>query len=104
VLTDAVDWDDTLVDPASKDWLPGAKDWLWMSKKRGVKIIIHSCRCNWEEGRQEIRLKLGELGWREDSHYTLHPKPNADRFIDDRNVVFTGWDSTPVLRKPKRRK
>lgn len=90
--TVAVDWDDTLVGCKKHPpgWLPGAADALHDFRRRGYTIVIHSCRANWPEGREEIAAKLGEVGLRESSRLKIVEKPLAVAYIDDRAVPFAG--------------
>lgn len=90
----ACDWDDTLVDVKTKEWLPGAKVTLteWLST--GHRVIVHTCRANWPEGLAEIQQTLAKA-------HLLHPKltivgkPNADVYVDNQAAEFGGdWAAT----------
>lgn len=86
----ALDWDSTLVDPASQEWLPGAEralDKLLMAKAR---VIVHSCRANWPAGVDQIRARLGHRA----QIVEVVGKPYADVYVDNQAVQFAGdWDS-----------
>lgn len=88
-----IDWDGTLVDTGSQEWLPGAQEALRALLKRGYKITIHSSRANWEGGMEQIRLVLGK---RLADQVELAGKPVADLYIDNLALTFAG-DWTPIL-------
>lgn len=90
-LTVAIDWDGTLVGPEG-DWLPGAHAALTALLTRGHRVLIHTCRANWDGGIDQIQERLGPLA----TKVTIHPKVDADLYVDDKAHHFTG-DWTPVL-------
>lgn len=97
----AIDWDDTLVGykkyGTPKEWLPGAVDALRRFRRQGYDIVIHSCRANWPEGREEIRAKLASIKFHESSRLVIAEKPLAVAYIDDRAVAFDGdWSKIRV--------
>lgn len=81
-----VDWDQTLVDTESQEWLPGALDALRWMRGRGVKVIIHSVRAEREYGRSQIEDKLRK----HKLDFEVLPKPYADFYIDDKGYAFQG--------------
>lgn len=86
--TVAVDWDGVLVG-GGQEWLPGAVDGLHALARRH-KVIVHTCRANWPEGRQSVLSRLAEAGF---SSLDVYPKPEAAVYLDDRALRFTGsWD------------
>lgn len=91
----AVDWDDTLVDAKTQQWLPGAEQALQRLLGQFGTVIIHTSRASWPAGRNQIETKLGEtvsqaiIG----SRVTIEPKPLADVYIDDKAVRFDGWEA-----------
>lgn len=91
----AVDWDDTLVDAKTQEWLPGAREALKALRRRGHKLLILSARASWDGGRDQIAAKLASVGIRD---VAIHAKPTADLFIDDRAIEFHG-DWSQVLRR-----
>lgn len=92
----AIDWDDTLVETDSQQWLPGARDALRFLVVRH-KIIIHSSRANWDGGEQQIRERLGPLN----GQVEIAGKPVADAYVDNLAVTFDGnWPAVlAALRK-----
>lgn len=90
----AVDWDDTLVDAKTQAWQDGALAVLQRWLIAGDKVIVHSCRANWPEGRQQIvaALKAARL---DHPHVSVEGKPQADDYIDNLAVRHTGdWAET----------
>lgn len=100
--TIAIDWDDTLVgyrkygEPG--EWLEGAINAIRVLRKRGFTVVIHSCRTNWPEGREEIAAKLASVGLKESSKLKIHDgpgKPLAVAYVDDRAIEFANdWVAT----------
>jgi len=93
--TIAVDWDGTLVDPKTQAWLPGAKVALHQLLSQHRHVIIHTSRANWLEGRVSVESKLAEAvarPWETSlgERLKIEPKPNADVYVDDRAIRFTG--------------
>lgn len=87
----AIDYDDTLVDVTTQEWLPGALAALRSLRKQGHKIVIHSTRANSQWGIDVIRAKLGPMF----KDVQIEPKPKADVYIDDRARRFDGdWPAT----------
>lgn len=82
----AVDWDDTLVDARTQEWLPGARTAIRQLQGRGYDVFVHTCRANWPEGHASIEAKLAE------AHLQLEvkPKPTADFYIDNLALRFDG--------------
>lgn len=89
----AIDWDQTLVDTRTQEWLPGAVDALHrLLSNSSVKVIIHSCRANSAAGAAAIRTKIqATLGAHD---VRVEGKLTADIYIDDRAVRFAGWPTT----------
>lgn len=93
-----VDWDGVLVDPQSQNWLPGAEAGLRALLAEYRKVIIHTSRANWEEGRTQVEAKLAETlssAWLAQLGNRLQvvSKPLAAVYLDDRAVRFTDWSS-----------
>lgn len=93
----AVDWDGTLVDARSQEWLPGAQNALRQLKARGYEVFIHTCHANWPEGVAAVEAKLAQAGL----DLEIVAKPSADFYIDDRARRFDGnWKLTLALVPP----
>lgn len=87
-----LDWDDTLVDTASQEWLPDAEWALGRMVKAGWSVTVLSCRASWPEGRASIEAKLD--GSRLSVVDVTDVKPPADVYVDDRALRFEGdWSS-----------
>lgn len=91
MATLAIDWDNTLAEYESQEWLPYAEEALRSLIQQGHKIIIHSCRGleSWPGGTESIEAKVTAAHldveiWREKG------KPLADLYLDDRAVHFDG--------------
>lgn len=82
-----VDWDQTLVDTETQEWLPGALDALRWMRKQGHIVIIHSVRAEREFGRNQIESKLK----RHKLNFEVIAKPYADLYIDDKGLAYTRW-------------
>lgn len=94
-MTVATDWDGTLVDTKTQEWLPGALDALKTLLREGHRVIVHTCRANWPEGRSSIEGKLESIGLRPAGRkLSVVGKPLADVYVDDRAVRFAGWPAT----------
>lgn len=92
--TICVDWDDTLVDVKTKQWLPDASLAL-RNLLATNKVIIHSCRASWPEGLAEITTALHEASLWPHPFLSIVAKPNADVYVDDKALRFEGdWGST----------
>lgn len=92
----AIDWDDTLVDARSQDWLDGAEHALRELHAMGHKLVIHSCRTGWPEGLASIEAKLARHGLTFVTVDTGPGKPAADKYIDNAAITFPGtW--SPIL-------
>ena len=88
----AVDWDHTLYDEAT-GWLPDAKRALKVMKRKGHKVVIHSCRASYPAGEQFIRAALRTAGY-PDIQVTSE-KLEADVYIDDKALRYEGdWSTT----------
>ena len=84
------DWDDTLVDAHSQQWLDGAERTLRHLYLRGHTLTVMSARAGFPAGRQQIEDKLAQLGL----ELEVYAKPQADLYIDDRAYRFDGdWDA-----------
>lgn len=90
----AIDWDSTLVDPVTQEWLPGARTAIIKLRTRGYEPFIHTCRANWPEGLASIEAKLAA----ERLSIRVEPKPYADFYIDDKAVLIVDGDWSLVLR------
>lgn len=90
----AVDWDDTLVDAQTQEWLPGARTAIIQLRIRGYEPFIHTCRANWPEGLASIEAKLAA----ERLSIRVEAKPYADFYIDDKAVPILDGDWQAVLR------
>lgn len=108
-----IDWDDTLVsykrfgdleNPGT--WLDGAPEALRALLKSGRQVVIHSCRANWDQGRETIYTKLLEAGlerWIRSGDLDIwlgEGKPLGLVYVDDRGFRFPGsWtDLVPELK------
>ena len=84
------DWDDTLVDAHSQQWLDGAERTLRHLYLRGHTLTVMSARARFPVGRQQIEDRLAQLGL----ELEVYAKPQADLYIDDRAYLFDGdWDA-----------
>lgn len=103
----AVDWDDTLVDARTQEWLPGAKAALHQLLSEFRTVIIHTCRANWPEGLAQIEAKLAEAApWRSaiaEERIRIEPKPRADFYIDNQAIRFErSWPSALLAMRARR--
>ena len=88
----AVDWDGTLVDPLTQEWLEDAEWALGRMIQAGWKVTVFSCRAGWPEGLASIAAKLDES--RLSSVDVTNEKPDADVFVDDKALSFDGdWSA-----------
>ena len=87
MTTVAIDWDHTLVQDGG--WLPGAERALLGLRRHRYRLVIHSSRARFPEGKVEIAAKLASLGFRE-GEVEIEAKPDAIVYIDDRGYRFTG--------------
>lgn len=87
----AVDWDLTLVD-GDGNLYPGAVAFIRRLRKRGYQPFVHSCRANWQGGREQIAAVLNA------AHLDMEivGKPAAVAYIDNLAVRFDG-DYTDVF-------
>lgn len=83
-----LDWDGTLVDAQSQEWLPDAEWALGRMVKAGWKVTVLSCRASWPEGRASIEAKLDDS--RLSAIDVTDVKPQADVYVDDKAVRFGG--------------
>ena len=88
----AVDFDGTLFDNATQQFMPGARDMVAKLRSRGWFVLVHSCnKPSW------IRQCLREHGvvvdgvWGESPADCNH-KPVADVYLDDCGMKFVAWD------------
>ena len=89
----AVDWDDTLY--ANDAWLPDAQRALKVLKRRGYRVVVHSCRAKYPAGEQFIRDTLRVAGF--DLNVTA-VKPDAHVYIDNKGLRHDGdWSKTLFL-------
>lgn len=87
----AVDWDGTLYEHGT-GWLPDAKRALKVMKRRGYRVIVHSCRAQSPYGADQIRAVLDAAGYRFE---VTAVKPDADVYIDNKALRFDGdWSTT----------
>lgn len=97
----AVDFDDTLVgwrDYPEGEWIPGARDVLKAWRRRGYTVIVHSARCQFPQGREQIEATLRDAGFKLGPKLKIEPKVLADFYVDDRAVSFDGdWSATRKL-------
>lgn len=84
----ALDWDNTLVNTQTQDWLPGARTAIRSLQARGYDVLIHSCRANWPEGLAAIKAKLAEAHL----NLSVHAKPDAAFYVDDKALRITCGD------------
>lgn len=97
-LVIALDWDDTLVDVDTQEWLPGALDLLRWLRREKHKVFIHSARAQDEYGRGLIEAKLAKHNF----SFPIKPKPMADLYVDDRG--FCPERCQDVIREVRRLK
>jgi ribonuclease HI len=81
-----LDWDQTLVDAKTQEWLPGALDGLRWLRRQKHTVVIHSVRADSDYGRDQI---LGALQ-RHKFKFEVFAKPAADLYVDDKAVAFAG--------------
>jgi hypothetical protein len=90
-----MDWDGVLVDEESQEWLDGALEFLHRLKRRGFKVIVHTCRANWPEGLAAVKSKLAEAQL--DLPVWDQPgKPYCRVYVDDHAYHFSGDWSQPL--------
>lgn len=104
--TIAIDWDDTLVDHETQEWLEGAQEALRALLKSGFTVWIHSCRANYQAGQELVVSKLLASGferWIRSGDLELwlgEGKPLAAIYIDDRALRFEDWNNLiPDIRR-----
>jgi hypothetical protein len=92
----ASDWDDTLVDAKTQEWLPGAEHALGVLVGRCRRLVIHTCHANWPEGRASVEAKLDTvLAGPARAQVSVEGKPNADFYIGNNYFAFAGdWSAT----------
>ena len=81
----AVDWDGTLV--SDGEWVEGAREFLKFWRRQGVKVIVHSSRANYEQGRMQIRAMLDAARF---GDVEIVAKPDAFAYVDNLAVAFGG--------------
>lgn len=100
-LTVAIDFDGVLVNDGH--WIPGAIDAIHELWRRDALVIVHSCRANSPDGlallhRTLVDLGVPPVGPRGGRRLHIHAeqgKPQADVYIDDKAIRFTGnWHTT----------
>lgn len=82
----ALDWDGTLVDASSQEWLPGARSAIRQLRAKGYDPFVHTCRANWPEGRAAVEAKLRA------AHLVMDviAKPDACLYVDNLAATFRG--------------
>lgn len=93
-----LDWDGTLVDAATQEWLPGAREALKRLTRMGHRFVILSARAGWDGGRDQIRSKLASAGY----DVEVYAKPRVDVIVDNNAIEFTG-DWSQVLSRIRTR-
>ena len=97
-LVVVLDWDNTLVD-SEQEWLPGALDALRWLRREKHRVIIHSARANYDQGRFQIESKLAK----HNLAFAIKAKPDADIYVDDKAFRFDRWpDVVKEVRRLKR--
>lgn len=87
----AVDWDGTVVDPKTQEWLPGRVGDLapLVALRRllrdGHRVTLLTCRANWPEGLASIEAKLHEAGLGAVTVWTREGKPHAHVYVDNQS-------------------
>ena len=100
--TVACDWDGTLVDPATQEWLPGGLMALKQMLVQYRRVLIHTSRANWAEGRAQIEAKLEQALTKPGrvmygDQLQVVPKPLADVYVDNKALRFEGdWGRTLI--------
>ncbi len=97
----SLDWDDTLVNVHTQQWLPGALERIRAHQRDGDTVFIHTCRANWPEGRASVEAALAAAGLH---GIVVHAKPDADVYVDDKAQRPDEWLSqrpVPRARAPK---
>ena len=94
--TVAVDWDGTLVDPKTQEWLPDAKWALRQLLSRYSQVVVHTVRATYPEGVVKVEGSLLDVIYPADQgRIVIAGKPAADVYIDDRAVRYAGdWQQT----------
>lgn len=86
----AIDWDATLVDTETQEWLPGALNAVRQLRRQGHRLIIHSARARSQWGEDQIRSKLGPML----ADIQIEAKPKADIYLDNQGLRFNGdWSA-----------
>ena len=88
-----LDWDDTLVDVETQEWLPGAERAVKDLLRAGHDVVVCSCRATWPEGLDQIEHQLREARLADVPVTAV--KPYADLYVDDKSFEFCGdWAVT----------
>lgn len=96
MATLALDWDDTLVDRETQEWLPGALNFVRALVMAKHHVFVHSSRANSPQGIALIERKLWEARL---PALRVLPKPAADLYVDNQAHAFSG-DFEPLYRHP----
>ncbi len=93
-----VDWDDTLVDAKTQEWLDGAREGLIRLMRQGHEPVIMSRRAAWAGGVTQIQTTLAAARL---ADIQVIEKPNVDLIVDNDALRFEGnWsDTTAEIRK-----
>ena len=90
MATFCIDWDGTIVDPKTQEWLPGAQAGLRRLHLAAHTVVVLSSRASWDGGRDQIERKLRDHRL----SFAIEAKPLADLYIDDRAFRFDNWPDT----------
>lgn len=93
MATFCIDWDDTLVDAKTQQWLDGAETALRHLHVTGHTLIVFTSRAGYASGRAQVEAQLARVG----VTASVVAKPHADLYIDNRAFHFDG-DWPEVIR------